>query len=153
MTGDGAGGRAGILRAMRPLASAIALVIACSAALAASDTPRVPTIDDLLGLRTAGGTQISPDGRWVVYTVGETNIEKDAYVTHLYLVPAAGGASVQLTRGDKSATSPRWSPDSSWLAFLSSRVGDKNQIFVIPPDGGEALQLTKSETAVNGASS
>ncbi|HET7287325.1 MAG TPA: hypothetical protein VFI71_07640, partial [Pyrinomonadaceae bacterium] len=36
-----------------------------------------------------------------------------------------------------------------WLAFLSNRVEDKNQIFVIDPNGGEAQQLTKSETAIN----
>src|SRR5204863_5974402 len=35
-----------------------------------------------------------------------------------------------------------------WLAFLSNRVEDKNQIFVIDPGGGEAQQLTKSETAI-----
>ncbi len=41
-----------------------------------------------------------------------------------------------------------WSPDSHWLGFTSSREGDKDQIFAIRPDGGEALQLTKAETAV-----
>jgi dipeptidyl aminopeptidase/acylaminoacyl peptidase len=132
---------------MRACASALALVILV-VALRADDVARVPTVDDLLGLRTAGGAQVSPDGRWVAYTVSETNLEKDAYVTHLHLVPAEGGASVQLTRGEKSATAARWSPDSRWLAFLSPRADDKNQIFVIPPDGGEAIQLTKSETAV-----
>ena len=43
-----------------------------------------------------------------------------------------------------------WSSDSSWLAFTSNRAGDKNQIFAIPPDGGEAVQLTKVETDVTG---
>jgi dipeptidyl aminopeptidase/acylaminoacyl peptidase len=127
---------------------ALVAVIAVAAPLRADDSARVPAVDDLLCLETAGSAQISPDGRWVVYSVGETDLEKDAYVTHLYLVPAAGGPSVRLTRGEKAATSARWSPDSRWIAFLSPRVGDKNQIFVIPPDGGEAIQLTKSETAV-----
>src|SRR6185295_3733866 len=44
---------------------------------------------------------------------------------------------------------PRWSPDGDWLAFTSNRIEDKNQIFVINPAGGEAMQLTKSETAVS----
>src|SRR5205814_7797670 len=50
---------------------------------------------------------------------------------------------------DKSSTNPRWSPDGQWLAFLSNRQEDKNQIFSISPEGGEAVQLTKSETAVS----
>ena len=61
---------------------------------------------------------------------------------------APRGKSFQLTRGDKSSTDPRWSPDGKWLAFLSNRLEDRNQIFVIDPSGGEAQQLTKSETAI-----
>jgi dipeptidyl aminopeptidase/acylaminoacyl peptidase len=55
-----------------------------------------------------------------------------------------------LTRGEKSAGNPQWSPDGEWLAFASNRVGDKNQLFAIRPDGGEATQLTKAENGVNG---
>ena len=117
---------------------------------AADDAPQVPGIEDLLKLRTIGGVQISPDGRWVVYGVTETDFEQDAFVTQLWVVRAAGGAPVQLTRGPKSSGSAQWSPDSQWIGFTSARVGDKNQIFVIHPDGGEAVQLTKSETAVTG---
>ncbi len=54
-----------------------------------------------------------------------------------------------MTRGEKSSTNPRWSPDGRWLAFLSNRQEDKNQIFVISPLGGEAQQLSKSETAIS----
>ena len=58
--------------------------------------------------------------------------------------------AVSTDAGKKSATAFKWSPDSRWLAFLSPRKDDKNQIFVIRRDGGEALQLTASETAVSG---
>jgi dipeptidyl aminopeptidase/acylaminoacyl peptidase len=133
---------------MRVLPAAC-LLLFIAAARPAADTPKVPTIDDLLALRTVGGVALSPDGKWVAYAISETDFDKDAFVTHLYLVPAAGGPSVQLTRGEKSATAARWSPDSKWLAFLSPRIGDKNQVFALPRDGGEAVQLTKSETAVS----
>ena len=112
----------------------------------------VPTIDELLTLKSVGGAQISPDGKWVAYTVTYGDFKQDAFVTHIWLVAADGGKSLQLTRGDKSSTNPRWSPDGQWLAFLSNRVDDKNQIFLIDPSGGEAQQLTKSETAINGFS-
>ena len=108
----------------------------------------VPTIDDLLTLKTVGGTQISPDGKWVAYTIGYGDFKQDAFITQICLVESGSGRSLQLTRGDKSSTNPRWSPDSQWLAFLSNRVEDKNQIFLINPNGGEAQQLTKSETAI-----
>ena len=109
---------------------------------------KVPTLDDLIALPSAGGVQISPDGRWVAYSVNQADMKQDAYVSHIWLAPTGGGEPRQLTRGDKSCGGQRWSPDGSWLAFTSSRVGDKNQVFVIRPDGGEAVQLTRSETGV-----
>jgi dipeptidyl aminopeptidase/acylaminoacyl peptidase len=109
---------------------------------------RVPTLDDLLTIKSVGGTQISPDGKTIAYTVGWGDFKQDAFITQIWLVDSASGKSFQLTRGDKSSTNPRWSPDGKWLAFLSNRLEDKNQIFVIDPSGGEAQQLTKSETSI-----
>src|SRR2546423_6857693 len=110
---------------------------------------RVPTLDDLLTLKSIGATQISPDGKWVAYGVGYGDFKQDTFVNQIWLVPTDTGKAFQLTRGDKSSTNPRWSPDGQWLAFLSNRVEDKNQIFLINPTGGEAQQLTKSETAIS----
>ena len=109
----------------------------------------MPTVDDLLNLESIGGAQISPDGARVAYTVTETDLAQDAFVTHIWLADTSTGRTLRLTRGEKSATSPRWSPDGKWLAFTSPRIGDRNQIFAISPDGGEAVQLTKSETPVS----
>src|SRR5882724_4347231 len=109
---------------------------------------RVPTLDDLLTIKSANGTQISPDGKMIAYTVGWGDFKQDAFITQIWLADSASGKSYQLTRGDKSSTNPRWSSDGKWLAFLSNRLEDKNQIFVIDPSGGEAQQLTKSETSI-----
>ncbi|MCJ7486952.1 MAG: S9 family peptidase [Candidatus Aminicenantes bacterium] len=111
---------------------------------------RVPTVEDLMALKSAGGARISPDGTRVAFTVTETDIEQDAYVTQIWLADVATGESRQLTRGKKSSSGPAWSPDGRSLAFTSSRADDKSQLFVISPDGGEAVQLTKSETGVGG---
>jgi dipeptidyl aminopeptidase/acylaminoacyl peptidase len=110
----------------------------------------VPTLDDLLGLKSAGGVRLSPDGRWAAYGVTETDLKQDAYVSQIWLVETASGRGFQLTRGEKSCSNPEWSPDGRWLSFTGSRVGDKSQLFAIRPDGGEAVALTKSETGVGG---
>jgi len=111
---------------------------------------RVPTLDDLIMLKSAGGVRIAPDGSLVAYTVTETDLKQDAYVTQIWLADVKGSRNFQLTRGGKSSSNPDWSPDGKWLAFTSAREGDKNQIFLIRPDGGEAVQITKSETGVAG---
>ena len=114
----------------------------------ADNAPKSPGIEELLTLRTIAGVQISPDGKWIVYGVTETDFERDAFVTQLWAVDASGGTPVQLTRGSKSSGGAQWSPDSQWIGFTSGRIDDKNQIFAIRPNGGEAVRLTKSETAV-----
>src|SRR6266576_6033964 len=134
---------------LKQLAALLCLFALATAVIFAADARRVPTLDDLLTLRSVGGTQISPDGKWVAYTVGYGDFKQDAFLTQIWLVATDSGKGFQLTRGDKSSTTPRWSPDGQWLAFLSNRIEDKNQIFLIVPNGGEAQQLTKSETAIS----
>lgn len=128
----------------------IFLLLIAFASLTAYSQSRVPTIDDLLNVKTLGGARISPDGKWVAFTVTETDWKQDAFVGQIWLVSTAGGKPFQLTRGEKPAGGAQWSPDGEWLTFTSNRIGDKNQIFAIRPDGGEAVQLTKSENGVNG---
>ena len=130
---------------MRRIAVLFAILVPVAAW---AQAPRVPTVDDLLMVKTVGAPRISPDGRWVAYLQTETDFEHDAFVSHVWVVDVGTGEARQLTRGQKGAGNPRWSPDGQWLAFTSDRVGDRNQLFVIKPDGGEAIQLTKAETAV-----
>ena len=126
------------------------LIITVPFSAAADNGRRVPTIDDLLSIKSVGGARISPDGSRVAYTIGETDFKQDATVTHIWLADAVTGQNFQLTRGDKSCSGPDWSPDGKWIAFTSSRVGDKNQLFLINPAGGEAVQITNAEAGVSG---
>jgi dipeptidyl aminopeptidase/acylaminoacyl peptidase len=133
------------------LSLVFALVTAFPVGLPAADTPaRVPTVDDLLNLKGIGSPQVSPDGKWVAYTTTSTDWKQDAFVTHIWVAHVESGRTFQLTRGEKSCSGPTWSRDSAWLAFSSSRVGDKSQVFAIRPDGGEAVQLTSTENGVGG---
>ena len=107
-----------------------------------------PTVDQILSLKRAGSPEISPDGRWVAYTVRETNWDDNAYETEIWLADATTGATRQLTNAKKSSQSPAWSPDGSKLAFISDRT-DKRQIYLISPQGGEADALTSVEDGVS----
>lgn len=137
---------------MKHQALLLALSLAFGTVLAAEPAARhVATIDELLQLKTlAGSTQISPDGRYVAYLISQADFKQDAFVTTIWLADTQSGRNIPLTQGGKSAGNPQWSPDGSWLTFTSSRVEDKEQLFAIRPDGGEAVQLSKSETGVRG---
>jgi dipeptidyl aminopeptidase/acylaminoacyl peptidase len=122
---------------------------AAAAQTAPMALPKVaPTVDQILSLKRAGSPEISPDGRWVAYTVRETNWDDNAYDTQIWLADATTGATRQLTNAKKSSQSPAWSPDGARLAFISDRT-DKRQIYVINPFGGEADALTSLEEGVS----
>jgi Tol biopolymer transport system component len=103
------------------------------------------TVDDLLAIQRVSDTQVSPDGKLIVYAIKIPNLEKNNAVSHLWIVPIQGGKSRQLTNHEKGESRPRWSPDSKTIAFLSSRSGSQ-QIWSIPVDGGEARQMTSIST-------
>jgi dipeptidyl aminopeptidase/acylaminoacyl peptidase len=129
-----------------------ALAFASVAALHAQNRPAAParvapTVDQILSLKRAGSPEISPDGRWVAYTIRDTNWDDNAYETEIWLAEVATGASRQLTNAKKSSQSPAWSSDGSKLAFISDRT-DKRQVYVISPQGGEAEALTTLEDGV-----
>jgi dipeptidyl aminopeptidase/acylaminoacyl peptidase len=106
-----------------------------------------PTIDQSLSMKSVFGAQISPDGRYVAYSVQQANWEDDEFVSQIWIAVTGTGIRYQLTSGKKSSTGPQWSPDSRRIAFTSDRDG-KRQIYVIAPDGGEASQLTAEENGV-----
>jgi dipeptidyl aminopeptidase/acylaminoacyl peptidase len=119
-----------------------------SVSLAQSER-RVPTIEELLHLAYVGGVEISPNGKWIAYTVTQADFEEDEYLSQIWLAEVETKRTFQLTRGKAPASSPKWSPDSALLGFLSKRNDDERQVYVIRPTGGEALQLTASETSVS----
>src|ERR1700735_2490035 len=115
--------------------------------VAAGGAATVPTIDEALSMKSVSGAQISPDGRYVAFTVTQTNWDDDDFISQIWIAVTATGERYQLTSGKKGAAGPQWAPDSRRLAFTSDRDG-KRQIYVIAPGGGEASQLTAEDNGV-----
>ena len=106
-------------------------------------------VEDLQRLSRVGGPHVSPDGKWVAFTVTRSDVEKNRSVTNIWRIPAAGGDPQQLTFAEEGSNGGvRWSPDGNYLYFISNRVDNKPQIFRLPATGGEAKQLTKFPTGV-----
>src|SRR5256885_17217906 len=82
---------------------------------------RAITIDDYLALKSVGNPQLSPDGKWVAYTVTEQSLKDNRGITRIWLADVASGAVRQLTAGPGSDRQPRRSPPGPPAALLSSR--------------------------------
>jgi dipeptidyl aminopeptidase/acylaminoacyl peptidase len=115
---------------------------------AAQNAKRSIQLDDLARIKSVGDPQVSPDGKWVAYTVGTIDAEKDRRDSDLWMSSWDGSQQIRLTAtGDTSESMPRWSPDNRYLAFLTSRGDDEEkkkgaQVWLLNRAGGEAQKLT-----------
>lgn len=114
-----------------------------------AEAPRSLKPEDLFSLKTVGDPQVSPDDRWIAYTVKTLDPKKDNSDTDIYMVSREGGEALRLTASPKPETTPRFSPDGRWLAFLSGREGGKGQVWLLPRQGGEAFKLTSFKADVS----
>ena len=127
---------------IRALATFICFVSVPFASIHAQ-SKRPVVIDDIYRTQQVGNPQMSPDGKWIAYTVTTVDRDADKRRTSIWMVNWEGTRDVQLTSGANGDSSPRWSPDGNYLAFLSARpAGAKKQIWLLDRLGGEARQLT-----------
>lgn len=111
----------------------------------------LPTIQDLVAVRSLGDPQLSPDSRYVALVVRSAHGQKSAYETRIYIAPVGPGDVRPLTRSGLAARSPRWSPTGTHLAFLAPAgegEGARVQVWLLPTEGGEAQPLTGAPDGV-----
>ena len=127
--------------------TAIFRVAAGAAALLSLASPvaaaRPLTIQDLLTAVRVSDPQLSPDGRQVAFVRTTTDLASGKRNADIWVVPADGSAPPRLLiGGEKSENTPRWDPDGSHIAFISTRDGDP-QIYIANPDGSNIRQFTR----------
>jgi dipeptidyl aminopeptidase/acylaminoacyl peptidase len=137
-----------------PLAAVIGLVLVSPPPSSAAEATRW-TPETAFKVKRVSTVRVSPDGQWAAYVVATAVMEgeKSEWLSHVHLSRADGSSSTQLTRGDKSATAPAWSPDGRWIALLSAREAKstseaRTNLWRIAAAGGEAERLTDEKSSV-----
>jgi dipeptidyl aminopeptidase/acylaminoacyl peptidase len=128
---------------------------AAAPAQATKSGPHPMNLDDVDHLVAVGSPQVSPDAKWVAYTVSAVDTTADKRITDIWMVSWDGATDIRLTYNtDSSASDPRWSPDGKYISFLSSRTGEPkvkgSQVWVLDRRGGEARQLTDVKGNLSG---
>ena len=123
-----------------------ATLLGCMPGLAAAEAVTANAAfnaEDLVRLKRLSDPQVSPNGRYVVYTLRETDIDANRGRTDLWLLDLKTEQAPprRLTQNPANDSSPRWSADGSNIYFLSTRSGN-SQVWRLPLEGGEALQVT-----------
>jgi dipeptidyl aminopeptidase/acylaminoacyl peptidase len=133
----------------------VSLSLACVCAGACAQAKRPMTFEDMMKMRRLGDIAVSPDGRWVLFSVTDVDLGKNTRTPHLWIVPTAGGDEKPLTDSLAGESRGRFSPDGKQILFQSARDGGQ-QIWLAPFDTaagtiGDAHRLTSISTEADGA--
>ncbi len=117
------------------------------------ETPKlssdVMTPEVLWSFGRLGGTQVSPDGTQVLYTVTYYNIEENKSYRDIYTIPIAGGEAKNLTNTAQNEYNAVWRPDGKKIGYLSSASGSV-QLWEMNPDGSDMRQVSEIEGGIFG---
>ncbi|KPK64297.1 hypothetical protein AMJ83_03500 [candidate division WOR_3 bacterium SM23_42] len=100
-------------------------------------------IDDLYKIQFLREIALSPDGGKVAYTVEWMDKKKNKYFSNLYVV-AEDGKIRHYIRGNKDIKNPKWAPNGKLISFVSTEK-EKQNLWAIPADGGEAYVVTDAK--------
>ncbi len=125
----------------------LSVLIGSTATCAAASGERY-TLEAARQLISVSSPRVSPGGRLIAFLVTRPDFDDNRNVTELWVADAVQGNPKALTYGRRAASSPQWSPDGSWLAFLAPDAKDLPQIWVLSMSAGEARAVTRSQTGI-----
>ena len=106
---------------------------------------RPMTFEDFAAVKNVGDPQVSPDGRWVLYSVRTTDVGANKRTSVTKLHPIAGGAARQFPDAKTAASEARWSPDGRRVAYIAN-----DQLWIADASGANPRQISNVNAGASG---
>ncbi len=101
---------------------------------------RPMTFEDMMAMKRLGETAVSPDGKWLAYSVTTVDLAKNTKTPELWLQAIAGGEPMKLAGTEPGDSNPQFSADGKRILFISGR------------EGGQQVWVEDFDTATGAAS-
>ena len=121
--------------------------------LSQSISPKMMQPNDIYRMKQVRQPKVSPDGKWILYSLSQVDSAKDKNVSKLYMVGIDGKETICLTEQTKNPGLHDWSPDGKYISFLASSKESEStarQLFLMDRRGGEPFQLTNFKGDIAG---
>ena len=118
-------------------------------------TKRPMTFEDMMHMKRLGGTAVSPDGKWLGYSVTTVDLAKNTKTPELWLQAIAGGEPLKVAVAQPGDDGVEFAPDGKRVLFVSGREGG-DQVWIADFDGAtgatsNAKRLTSISTEAENA--
>ena len=132
------------------------LVLVLSACCFGQPAKRPMTFEDMMHMKRLGGTAVSPEGKWLGYSVTTVDLDQNTRTMELWLQQISGGEPRKLDAGKPGDDGLEFSPDNKHILFLNGRDGDKQEIWLADFDSAtgatsNAKKLTSISTEADNA--
>jgi dipeptidyl aminopeptidase/acylaminoacyl peptidase len=128
------------MRTTAIVSAVLASALSVSTAATAAPTKRPMTFKDMMAMKRLGETAVSPDGKWLVYSVSTVDLDQNKKTAALWIQPVAGGEAKKLAATQPGDSGVQFSADGTQILFLSAR------------QGAQQIWLAKFDTATGTAS-
>jgi dipeptidyl aminopeptidase/acylaminoacyl peptidase len=125
------------------------------AAFSTAQSKRPMTFENMMQMKRLGETAVSPDGKWLAYSVTTVDLNHNTKTPELWLQRISGGDPIKLAVGETGDGDPQFAPDGKRILFLSGREGGQQVLIAdFDPETGatsNAKKLTSLATEADRA--
>ena len=127
---------------------ALSLSVAVSVAPFCFAQKRPMTFEDMMQMKRLGETAVSPDGKWLAYSVTTVDLAANTKTAELWVQAISGGEPFKLAVAQPGDSGPQFSSDGKRILFLSAYEGGKQQVYMADFDPATGAATNRKRVTI-----